>query len=139
MLKRIFYPRHIEHSLKYVKELQTKYPTLIVGGSVALYLYGVNLKRFKNWQGDLDFIMDKYTEIDIEKSEELPSNCDFHKQGSYAGKKVDVRFDPVVKFEEILYRGSIYKVGPLEDILEAKCRYKREKDKQDIREMLKIN
>jgi hypothetical protein len=75
----------------------------------------------------------------MDVSKELPSNCDFQEQGMFKTKKIDLRVDPLTTFEEITFRGYIYRVGPLEDILEAKCRYKREKDKQDIREMLKIN
>lgn len=138
MLKKILYPKHIEHSLKIVKQLQTEHPTLIIGGSVALYLHGVRVKRFKNWDGDLDFINPTKIDIGLTKTSDLPSNCDFQEQGKYDGIKVDLRFDSEAKFEEVIFNGSLYKVALLEEILKFKCGYGREKDKLDIREMLKL-
>ena len=138
MLKRILYPNHIEHSLLQVKELQTKFPTLIIGGSVALYLHGIMLQRFNNWSGDFDFINGEGIDLNLDKSGELPSNCDFQVQGTYNERKVDLRIDSELSFDVITYRGFLYKVALLEDILKAKCGYKRDKDKQDLREMLKL-
>jgi hypothetical protein len=54
-------------------------------------------------------------------------------------KKVDLRIDPLSTYKKIKFKGYTYTVNAVEDILFAKCRYRRSKDIDDIREMLKIN
>lgn len=135
LLKKIFYPNHIEFALKEVRELLEQDWNLIVGGSVALYLQGKKLKRFKNWTGDIDLITTQKTEINLEETKDLPSGCDFEVQGKLGDRKVDVRVDTNAKFNEIWFKGYIYRVSPIDIIIEAKKSYNREKDINDLTEL----
>jgi hypothetical protein len=136
LLLKILYPRHIELSLKQVQELLESNKNLIVGGSVALYLQGYKLKRFKNWTGDIDLISIKYIDVKLDKDpQQLPSNCDFQEQGTYQGKKVDVRFDKSATHKIIFFRGYTYKVCDIDTIIQAKRSYNRTKDINDLIEL----
>ena len=137
-IRNLIYPNHIENMLPLVEELQTKYPSTIIGGSIGLYLHGVKLKRFKNYKGDIDLISFKKIKIELEESKELSSGCDFQDQGKRNGIKVDVCYDMSAKFDSILFKGVIYHVNPLHVILHHKCKYDRHKDTIDLREMLKL-
>lgn len=141
--------------LDIVKEIQEKYPTVIIGGSVALFLHGVRLKRWaENETSDIDVTLPYYITLEGKKEEELEEadfdldeilyeGNDFENSTMFLSEKgyvkIDIRIDPKSKYELINYEGFDYKVALLEDILEAKIRYAMgrsgKKHKEDIYEI----
>lgn len=147
-----------QFELETIQKLQTEFPTLILGGSVSLYLHGIRLKRFSHWGGDFDFILPywqdlsqtKDEDINIEEEEDFfedeegyegDDNFQFHSRYIISGRKADVRIDPKQRYEIVEHRGFKYKVTPMLGTVEAKINYakgrKGEKHKADVLEMLK--
>lgn len=132
--------------LSLVYNLQQRFPTLIIGGSVALYLQGVRLKRFEAFDGDLDLILPYYQLLEkegfsvVEDLEDRPSGSDYGETILINGVKADIRIDPSLKYKVLDYKGYPYKVVPLETIIEAKARYAKskwgKKHKEDLNEMI---
>lgn len=135
-----------------VKELQILNPNLIIGGSIALYIHGVRLKRFKNCSVDYDLMLPYFQVLQgndkISVSEDVfekddadgTYESDFETCMSINGVKADVRIDPKQRYEIVKYNDFDFKVTPLETIIEAKARYAKtkwgEKHKDDLREMI---
>lgn len=143
-------------NLSLVREIQTAYPQISVGGSIALYLYGITLSRFKtDKKGDLDLIASHFEDfkkiqnftIKEQEDDRDRSGWDFHKKFLVfeTNNKIDLRISEEDPQPEVLeYEGFKYKVRSLEEIIEAKCRYSlkssdpNNKHRSDIREMLRI-
>jgi hypothetical protein len=136
-------------NLNMVKDIQTKYPMLHVGGSVGLFLHGIRLDRWaESSSSDIDMVSPYY--ITIESDEEhmdylvqhlkaKPSSNDFDETVIIDGIKMDYRIDPRQRYETIEYKGFKYKVSPLMTILEAKMRYAlggNSKHEKDIKNMI---
>jgi hypothetical protein len=134
--------------LDLLQTLQKEYPMFVVGGSTALYLHGVRLKRWKGVRAsDFDLISPYYVapesnealDLNIDFAGGKSSSNDFDYTFSVNGTKIDFRIDPKQRYEVITYKGIKYKVSPILDILEAKIRYARlgnAKHKNDIEEMM---
>lgn len=134
--------------LDLVKRLQTKYPLIHIGGSLGLFLHGIRLKRWSNKKSssDLDIVApfyfvptdskedDMYLDFFSEKS----SGNDFDFTFSLNGTLVDVKIDPMQRYELITYKGFTYKVSNLLTIIEAKLKYAKTntKHKQDLLEIM---
>jgi hypothetical protein len=132
-------------NLKEVRFLQEQNPYCHVGGSVALWLHGLSLKRWKSGSSDLDMVVpfffqwSKSTEMDIDYKDAKASGNDFDETFILNSIKVDVKIDNAQRYEIIEKNGFKYKVSSLETILEAKLRYSmngQTKHKEDIRELL---
>lgn len=133
---------------KELRSLMIKYPHFIVGGSLALFLHGVRLEKWRDkyFQPDLDIITPYYTVVynsDGSCCDESGyggnSGNDFHSNLVYDKLPVDLRVDPLEKYEIIKYRGFDYKVGSLLKILEAKIKYANKgqiKHLRDIEDMI---
>ena len=131
-----------------VKSLQEVNPNLIIGGSIALYLQGVRLKRFKNGGVDFDITLPYYQKllskdnisINEDDGEDRPSGSDYEETILIAGVKADIRIDPKQKYELVKYKDFEYKIIPLETIIKAKAEYALtkwgKKHKEDLREMI---
>ena len=138
----------LDNSMKIpqTKKLQEKYSNLIIGGSIALYLHGVRLKRFKDGHCDYDITFPHFTllqsleDLPIENLEERPSGSDYAETLLIDGVKADIRIDPKQKYSFIKYKDFQYKVVPLETIIEAKAKYAHTqwgvKHKEDLIEMV---
>lgn len=125
--------------LKQVETLQTKYPQLIVGGSVALFLHGVRLKRWDMIKSDLDLITPYYTLIEEGIYErQTNSGADFDYSVNINGVKVDVRIDPKARYEVIKFGEFSYKVAPLLQIIEAKVRYALKGNQKHVNDLNKM-
>lgn len=132
--------------LSLVYNLQQRFPTLIIGGSISLYLQGVRLKRFETFDGDLDLVLPYYQLLEkegfsvVEELEDRPSGSDYGETILINGVKADIRIDPTQKYKILEYKGCDYKVIPLETIIEAKARYAKtkwgKKHKEDLKEMI---
>lgn len=136
-------------NLDTVRELQIQNPLLQIGGSIALFLYGVRLDRFKLSGCDFDICMPYYNEIkatdkiDLTQEEEAEIekfyNNDFTETIYINGTKADIRIDPKQKYEMVAYKGFTYRCAALEVIMEAKFRYAlrgNKKHKEDCREIM---
>lgn len=131
-----------------VKKLMTIHPEIIVGGSTALFLHGIRLKRWKVAQSDIDLILPYYIKFEDDTLNELKfRDIDFIKSQSKdfdelvqlnGHIKLDMKIEPKQRYENIVYEDFKYKVSSLEVILEAKCRYALQgnlKHKEDIKEI----
>lgn len=128
-----------------VKQLQTKYPNLIIGGSTALFIHGIKLQRFGLGAGDIDAtlpyfeLLESDKDLSIEETEDYTSGADYDKTFSVNGKKMDLRIDPKTAYEYVEFDNFRFKVIKLEVIMEAKWRYALKgnaKHKADCYEML---
>jgi hypothetical protein len=126
--------------LEVVRELQTKYPHFIVGGSMALYLHGVRLSRWNNGGSDLDVITPYYTLIEgALEIDDMKSGCDFDYQVKLDNLKVDCLIDPKARYEIVKHKEVSYKVIPMLQIVRAKVDYAlkgNEKHKSDLKDMI---
>lgn len=136
--------------LEKAKELQEKYPQIILSGSVALYLHGIRLERFKKQIiSDIDIIMPYYTllegpEFNNENYKNGgypgdPHTLDFDHLIVYKGVLLDIKVDPKRHYEYVEMDDFKWKIAKIEDILEAKIRYIYKgvvKHKDDLYEML---
>lgn len=104
-----------------------------IGGSVALYLHGILLKRIfdSSTSVDLDICGGLYVPLKglsgdkIVKCEDSTrgSDADYKEVLTFNSIKVDYRIDPAEPWEWIKHNGFEYRVTPLEIIMEAKFRY----------------
>lgn len=137
-----------------LRELQAKFPLLQISGSVSLYLHGCRLKRFGDGMNDFDLIhpyyVDLYNEaqqdetldVHVDYDDEKTSGNDFDSTYILDGRRADIRIDPYSRYEIVEHRGHKYRVNTVEDILEAKIKYAKEKGgekhRRDIRELLNL-
>jgi len=134
--------------LDIVKAFQEKYPHTQIGGSVGLFLHGIELNRFyNNCVNDLDIITPYYTlfenindkiTINLLGEKEYKSGCDFDECITISGIKADVRIDNHQKYNIIEFEGFKYKVSALEAIWAAKLRYNAKKHNDDLRESMHL-
>ena len=134
--------------LSTIKALQEVNPTLIIGGSISLYLQGVRLERFYDGEVDYDITLPFYQKllskggITInEDGEDRPSGSDYGETILIDNVKADIRIDPKQNYEVVKYKDFEYKVIPLATIIKAKAEYaltKWGKDKHlaDLKEMI---
>jgi hypothetical protein len=138
-------------NLDLLQKIQTKYPEFIIGGSTALYLQGVRLKRWGekykkadqlersydqlersyDQESDYDFIVpafilpesDSTLNLTMEGGADKSYGNDFDYTFYCNGTKIDYRIDPKQRYEYVTHGGYKYKVSPILNIIEAKVRY----------------
>lgn len=146
------------YGLDVLRELQKNYQ-IIVGGSCALYLYGLPLDRVNSLKTpDFDIVMPFYQKIhtstlsgegentidEIEEFDGKSSGNDFDRTfllNTCDDRffKLDVKVDPKASYNIVTHNGHKYKVAELLDIIEAKCRYANKgnnKHKEDLYKLL---
>jgi hypothetical protein len=113
--------------LKTLKEFQEKYPTSHVGGSIGLYLRGIDLKRDLS-KSDLDITIDELIEetdsfyLLDSSSDDFDYTIKKHTDsGSYI--KMDIRICPEPSFDVIYFEGAYYNVSKYRDIIFWKTKY----------------
>lgn len=133
-----------------LKQFQRNYPESVLGGSIALFLYGVDLKRDLT-MSDLDFCMPDCTKLienrlnkEAVKNLQETSGSDFrykvnlnHKTEGYF-TKVEVS-ERDCDFVYKTYEGSIYKLQTLSDIILWKAHYAFKgipKHREDLQEII---
>ncbi len=146
----LVYEEDLEDNMKLesVKQLQTQYPLVHVGGSIGLFLHGIRLKRFYRNESDIDLVspyfilFEDFGDNQIDYINGKKSSNDFDDNFIFNDVKVDCRIDPKQRYEIIEYKGFKYKVSQFEVIMAAKVKYAgfgQKKHKDDIREMCKVN
>lgn len=120
--------------LSEIKRIQQLNPFIRVGGSAALFLHGIQLKRISEeeyTQSDIDMCAPFYMpitgsstdHIETLDEDERSDQADFKEVISFNGIPIDYRVDAKERFEVVKYKGFDYKVTCLEIIMEAKFRY----------------
>ena len=160
-MDKIVMEEKINHVLSTVQKMQTAFPYTVLGGSLALYLYGARLERFKEKQPDIDLsvpfyhgfeeLIDEstYTKTDpflpvlsmVAKQSVKNKNYgnDFDYSLYVDDSDVDVKIDPLQKYQIIQHNGFNYKVALLPVILAAKAKYAlngNEKHNDDLLELI---
>lgn len=137
-------------NLPTIRKIQQYNPFLHLGGSAALYLYGIQLDRIKEQNGaptDIDMISPFYHYLQgeatdkIEQSDSKNSGNDFDEAFYFNGVGVDMRIDPSQKYNLIEHDGFKYKVSAYEIIMQAKLKYalnRQAKHKGDCDEIMGI-
>ncbi len=116
-----------------VQYLQNKYPTIIVTGSVALFLHGCRVDRwYRNGISDIDLVLPYFIPLNDEKIEinlqyeHGGSGSDFQEVYLFDGIKLDTRVNPNQRYELITYDGYTYRVSDPLDIIQAKIKYAKQ-------------
>ncbi len=118
-------------NLELARKIQKSHPEMIIGGSLALFLHGIRLSRWKtSAPSDLDLVLPYYTHIEgsdfiVDNSTiDIKSNGkDFDMLVVVDNSTIDIKIDPKRRYETVIYEDITYFVSPLEVIWEAKCRY----------------
>ena len=133
--------------LNEIRELQNKFPNLILGGSLALYLQGLKLNRLKDYYNtsDFDFIHPFWvnlSEVDgVKFIDAKNSGNTFDETYETKSKtKIDLVINPHCKYKIVEFNGNKYKVNTIENILKYKTQYATqrngEKHRDDLYELL---
>ena len=125
--------------LKTLKEFQEKYPTSHVGGSIGLYLRGIDLKRDLS-KSDLDITIDELIEetdsfyLLDSSSDDFDYTIEKHTDNGSC-IKMDIRICPEPSFDVIEFEGVNYNVSKYRDIIYWKTKYANkdtQKHKDDL-------
>ena len=117
----------INSKLSFIRDFQQKHPTSHVGGSMGLFLRGIDLKRDLSIS-DIDITIDEMNIEQTQKFELRSDSNDFdfslkHHLGDGYYLKFDIRINPEPSFEIIEFDGEFYNVSKLRDILFWKQKY----------------
>ena len=151
----------INHVLSTVQKMQTAFPYAVLGGSLALYLYGARLERFREKEPDIDLSVPFYYGFEELIDEPTSTTTDPFlpvlsmvtkpsvKNKNYGNdfdyslyvddSDVDVKIDPLQKYQIIQHNGFNYKVALLPVIIAAKAKYAltgNEKHNDDLLELI---
>ncbi len=113
----------MKKALEIVREIQSQYPAMHVGGSIGLFLHGITLTRFSDWKGDIDMTTDKIVPLNASFDTQRCSFDDFEMRYKKNGIGIDIAEDPEQKYDTIFFEGFNYSVTQLERILYYKCAY----------------
>jgi len=114
-----------------VQYLQTKYPDIIVSGSIALFLHGCRVESWYNRpRPDIDLVLPYFINIEdtkiVREFQNYPSGSDFQEVYMLDGIKLDTRVDPQQRYTYVTYDGFKYKVSDPLDIIQAKIKYSKQ-------------
>lgn len=132
-----------------IVELCKANPTIIVGGSIGLFLHGVVLERE---EVDVDIVLPYYSKLVVPKDNEVITDvgdgefkssgsdfsdtyylfCDLGNGQGIKEIKMDVAVDPKQRYTVINYNGFDFKVVNMLTIIEAKLRYAMSGGKKHI-------
>lgn len=119
--------KFIRLKLEFLRDFQKQHPTSHVGGSMGLFLRGIDLKRDLTYS-DLDITIDEMNFEETLKYESRSGGNDFdfslkHMFPNNYYLKFDVRINPEPSFEKVEFDGHFYNVSKLRDILFWKQKY----------------
>ncbi len=134
----------MQYKLEMLREFQEKYPGSHVGGSVGLYLHGINLQRDIS-RTDLDITVPDFIEELKGVYDEDPSDAsDFdyvkmHKSKDYYFCcKIEIRVCPEPSYTIVEFEGHTYNVSLLSNILFWKRKYARKGVQKHIDDLITI-
>lgn len=138
----------IEGKLKVFKIFQDLNSKAHLGGSVGLFLHGIDLKRDLT-KSDLDIttnvkILDNdiIFNKDIEPITSSPTDFDYVLRYNFSGYvylKIEVRVSPEPSFTVINYKGVDYNVSLLKNIIFWKTKYAEKDVQKHIDDLIVIN
>jgi len=134
----------MQYKLEMLREFQAKYPDSHVGGSVGLYLHGINLQRDIS-RTDLDLTVPDWIDDLKGMYNENPSDAsDFdyvkmHKSKDYYFCcKIEIRVCPEPSYTTVEFEGHTYNVSLLSNILFWKKKYARKGVQKHIDDLITI-
>jgi len=132
----------IRLKLEFLRDFQQKNPTSHVGGSIGLFLRGVDLKRDLT-HSDLDITIDEMNVEETLKYKSRSSGNDFdfsltHLLSHNYYLKFDIRINPEPSFEIIEFDGEFYNVSKLRDILFWKQKYSNKGVRKHTNDLITI-
>lgn len=134
----------MKYKLNLLREFQSKYPDSHVGGSVGLYLHGIDLKRDIS-RTDLDITMPDWSEDLTGIWREEPSDASdfdyvktYKTPDNYFGCKMEIRVCPEPSFAVVEHEGHSYNVSLLSNILFWKKKYARKGVQKHIDDLITI-
>lgn len=136
----------MKYKLSVLRKFQLEYPLSHVGGSVGLYLHGIDLKRDIS-RTDLDITIPDFADtLDNHKEyDKCPSNAsDFDyrtmskTKDNYFCCKMEIRVCPEPSFTVIEFQGFNYNVSLLSNILFWKKKYARKGVQKHIDDLITI-
>lgn len=143
-------PRDQVYRLELVEKIQTRFPDTAIGGSISIFLHGIDLQRMCV---DIDLmstkdVAEEIKDLLVEEGymfvSEKPFNgsCDFDRCVVSSKKdergyqlKIDIKVVENLKYEIIEKNEFLFKAAPMSIIMEAKRRYAENgsmKHKQDL-------
>lgn len=133
--------------LKLVRDFQQRFPGSHVGGSIGLFLHGIDLQRSLD-KSDVDMTIqtpiDPSQPLGIENTEESSHPEDFDYQfrhypdGNSAYTKIDINVLPDKQSINIVYKADLYRVSLKEDILYYKKLYAEKGNQKHIDDLITI-
>ena len=135
----------MEEKLETVQKLCNDFPNTIIGGSLALFLYGGKLDRWKNGSSDIDIAIPYFHGFDnLNKDTNVSTKQynDYDYSFVIDNIKVDVKIDNKQQYQIIDYKGFKYKAALLPVILKAKAKYALKgntKHQEDLLELVSGN
>lgn len=138
----------LNEKLSIIKSFQDKYPDSHVGGSIGLYLHGIDLKRDIS-KSDIDmtkkYKLPETEKIPFDNYQESSSPSDFDysfrafesDNAHYAKMEIRVTTEP--SFVVINHDGINYNVSKLEDIIFWKQKYADKEIQKHIDDLIVIN
>jgi hypothetical protein len=135
----------LNKKLETVRDILASYPTAHVGGSIGLYLQGIDLGR--NFEtSDIDIIMPKRPSdgTDIAEKDLSNSGFDFTLELLEGGKTpiAEIAIDPDAEFRTVPYEGHEYRVTDWCYIVSRKAYYAskgNQKQRHDMCNMITVN
>jgi len=135
--------------LNIIKTLLEKYPDSHVGGSIGLFLHGVDLKRNLN-KSDIDFTVtapiDFSQPMNIENLVEPSAPGDFeysfrmyHSKDGATYTKIEISINPAPIFDIIVYDGYSFRVTKKDHIIMWKKLYASKGSLKHEHDMIVIN
>lgn len=125
----------IYEKLKILQQIQNKFPSAHVGGSIGLFLRGIDLGRDLS-NSDLDLTIDKEPFFDIKKTEKAESS-DFDFSITFEDTKIDFKISDS-SFDIILFENFSYNVSKLDDIIFWKKIYASKGVEKHIKDLEKM-
>jgi len=130
----------MESKLSIIRQFQDEHPTSHVGGSIGLYLRGIDLKRDLS-KSDLDITIDYFNDIPIgfDLIKETSDANDFDLCLKKNGVKIDLRINPEPSFDVIIFQEKQYNVSKLRDIIFWKEKYHKKGYSKHKNDLIVIN
>lgn len=121
--------------LEIVRVIQNKYPLSHVGGSVGIFLHGIDLGH--EWK-DIDICIPSSSYIDLSNAKyqkQFWSACDFD-YGFFVGDvPIEIKVDADQTFKKIFFQGFTYNVTDLHIICQYKLKYARKGHDKHYRDL----